>query len=66
MVERLKLLNDGVVGVGGNVSEDRVGEARLVARWIGRNMPEPGIEVVKYRTLYHISLLEVGLCVRNS
>jgi len=32
VVERLKLVNEGVVGVGGNVSEDRVGEARLEAR----------------------------------
>jgi hypothetical protein len=39
--------NEGVVGVGGNVSADGDGEARLAARWIGRNMPEPGIDVVK-------------------
>jgi len=46
-VERLKLANEGVVGVGGKVSEDRVGEARLKARWRGRKIPEPGIDVVK-------------------
>jgi hypothetical protein len=50
-VERLKLLKDGVVGVGGKVSEDELGEARFVARWIGRKMPAPGTEVVKYRML---------------
>lgn len=52
VVERLKLLKDGVVGVGGKVSDVRVGEARFVARCIGRNIPEPGTEVVKYRVLY--------------
>jgi len=39
--------NEGVVGVGGNVSADGVGEARLAARWMGRNIPDPGIDVVK-------------------
>ena len=38
---------EGVVGVDGNVSADGVGEARLAARWMGRNMPDPGIDVVK-------------------
>lgn len=51
VVEMLKLENDGVVGVGGKVSEVRVGEERFVARCIGRNMPDPGTEVVKYRVL---------------
>jgi hypothetical protein len=31
-VERLKLAKDGVVGLGGKVSEEFVGEARLEAR----------------------------------
>jgi hypothetical protein len=39
--------NDGVVGVGGNVSADGVGEARLAARWMGKNIPDPGMDVVK-------------------
>jgi hypothetical protein len=47
VVERLKLENEGVVGVGGNVSEVNVGEERFVARCIGRKMPAPGTEVVK-------------------
>ena len=36
-----------MVGVGGIEPEDAVGEARLVARLIGRNIPAPGIEVEK-------------------
>ena len=52
-MERLKLLKEGVVGVGGNVSEVNVGEARLTARCMGRNMPEPGTEVVKYLVLWY-------------
>lgn len=52
LVERLKVLKDGVVGVGGKVSEVKVGEDRFVARCTGRNIPEPGTEVVKYRVLW--------------
>jgi hypothetical protein len=59
VVERLKLLKEGVVGVGGKVSEVKVGDARLIARCIGRKMPEPGTEVVKYRVLRQRS---VGSC----
>lgn len=51
VVETLKLLNEGVVGVGGNVPSVLAGEARLVALCIGKKMPEPGTEVVKYRVL---------------
>jgi len=47
----LKLPSEGVVGVGGKDPDDNVGEARLEARLRGRKMPEPGSEVVKYRTL---------------
>lgn len=49
---RSKFANEGVVGVGGNVSAVSEGEERLAARCVGRNMPAPGLEVVKYRTLY--------------
>ena len=42
---------DGVVGVCRIESDDGVGDARLEARLVGRNIPAPGIEVVKYRTL---------------
>ena len=42
---------DGVVGVGGKVSADGVGDARRAARWIGKKMPDPDTEVVKYRIL---------------
>ena len=44
---RLKSPKEGVVGVGGKLSAERVGEARFDARWSGRKMPEPGTEVVK-------------------
>jgi len=44
---------EGVVGVGGKESNDMAGEARLEARCNGRNMPEPRMEVVKYRMLYN-------------
>jgi len=47
----LKLPSEGVVGVGGNDPEDRVGEARFEARLRGRKIPEPETEVVKYRIL---------------
>lgn len=43
----LNVTNDGVVGVGGNESEESVGEARLKALFEGRKMPEPGMDVVK-------------------
>lgn len=46
VVERLKLLYAGVVGVGGK--SDESAEARLDARWTGRKMPDPGMEVLKY------------------
>lgn len=48
VVERLKLFryDDGVVGVGGKSSE--VADDRFCARCTGRNMPEPGIEALKY------------------
>ena len=55
MDERLKLLYDGVVGVGGKDSEDRVREARLVALWMGKKMPAPDTLVVKYRVLQSAS-----------
>jgi len=54
VVERLNLLYDeGVVGVGGKSSE--VAEERFCARWTGRNMPDPGIEVLKYCLLLYVS-----------
>ena len=53
VVEWLKLEWEGVVGVGGNVSEVIGSDERLMARWSGRKMPEPGTEVVKYRALEH-------------
>lgn len=40
-------MKDGVVGVGGKVSAEGVGDARRAARCIGRNIPDPDIEVVK-------------------
>lgn len=54
VVERLKLLpyvEDGVVGVGGKSSE--VADERFWARCTGKNMPEPGIEVLKYCLLHY-------------
>lgn len=48
---RLKAANEGVVGVGGNRSVDKVGEVRLYALLDGRKIPDPGIVVVKYRAL---------------
>jgi len=39
------------VGVAGSLPEEEVGEARLMARAIGRKMPAPGTEVVKYLML---------------
>lgn len=43
-----KVLWEGVLGVGGKESEALVvGEYLFSARWTGRKMPEPGIEVVK-------------------
>lgn len=53
LVERLKLLNEGVVGEGGKLSEVIVGDDRFIALCIGKKMPEPGTEVVKYRVLLH-------------
>lgn len=35
----------------GSLPEEDVGEARLTARAIGRKMPAPGTEVVKYLLL---------------
>jgi hypothetical protein len=50
VVERLKLVlpyeEDGVVGVGGKSSE--VADERFCARCTGRNIPEPGTDVLKY------------------
>lgn len=43
----LTVLYDGVLGVSGNESRDTAGESRFSARWTGRKMPEPGIEVLK-------------------
>jgi hypothetical protein len=51
---RLNAASEGVVGVVGNESLETVGEARLYALLDGRNMPEPGIDVVKYRVLQSI------------
>lgn len=42
----LKFENAGVVGVGGNVSEEFV-DVRFWALCIGKKMPAPGTEVVK-------------------
>lgn len=43
-----KVLWEGVLGVGGKESEALVvADDRFSARWTGRKMPEPGIEVVK-------------------
>lgn len=48
VVDKLKLLlKDGVVGVGGRVSDVEEMDERFVARCMGRKMPEPGTEVVK-------------------
>ncbi len=44
---RLRPAREGVVGVGGKVSDERLGEARFEARWSGKKIPEPGTEVVK-------------------
>lgn len=41
--------SDGVFGVIGNELVD--GDPRLVALLMGRKIPEPAIEVVKYETL---------------
>jgi hypothetical protein len=48
-VEALKLLllEEGVVGVGGKLSEDIVKEARFLALCIGKKIPEPGTEALK-------------------
>lgn len=43
---RLKVANDGFVGVSGNDSDDITG-ARLKALLEGRKMPDPGIDVLK-------------------
>lgn len=48
---RLNVVKDGVVGVAGEELYDAAGDKRLYALLEGRNMPAPGIEVVKYRTL---------------
>jgi hypothetical protein len=60
VVEWLKLENGGVAGVEGNGSEVIVDEERFVARCIGRKMPDPGTEVVKYRMLQNN---QPGTCV---
>lgn len=39
------------MGVAGSLLDEEVGEARLTAREMGRKMPEPGMEVVKYLML---------------
>ena len=44
-------MNDGVVGVGGKLPVVDAGDACLVARYAGRNMPEPGTKVEKYFVL---------------
>lgn len=49
--EGLGSARDGVVGEGGKEAEESVGEARLQALFEGRNIPAPGIDVVKYRVL---------------
>lgn len=41
------VLYDGVPGVAGKESRDIAGESRFSARCIGRNMPAPGIVVLK-------------------
>jgi hypothetical protein len=38
---------EGVPGVAGKLSSESAGESRRSARWTGRKMPAPGIEVVK-------------------
>ena len=48
---RLKAASDGVVGVGGDELNDSVGDALLKALFDGRKIPEPGMDVVKYRVL---------------
>jgi hypothetical protein len=60
MVERLKLEYGGVVGVGGSESDVIVDEERFVARCMGRKMPDPGTEVVKYRMLQNN---QPGTCI---
>ena len=44
---KLKLWKEGVVGVGGRVASEKVGDARLEARCIGKKIPAPGTEVEK-------------------
>ena len=41
------VLYDGVFGVAGKESRDTAGELRRSARWIGRKIPAPGLEVWK-------------------
>lgn len=43
----MNLSNESVVGVAGIDPWDVVGEERLVARFMGRKIPAPGIEVEK-------------------
>jgi hypothetical protein len=49
--------NEGVVGVGGNPEDPS--DDRLDARCRGRNIPDPGTVVEKYRTLYTNKTLEI-------
>lgn len=58
VVERLKLLYAGVVGVRGKSEESA--EERFEARWMGRNIPEPGTEVLKYWVLVNSQPVGTG------
>lgn len=51
----LTVLYDGVLGVTGKESRDTAGESRFSARCTGKNMPEPGIDVLKYCVLDIVS-----------
>jgi hypothetical protein len=49
--ETLAPPTEGVVGVRGNELAEVGGEPRLVALAIGRKIPAPSMDVIKYETL---------------
>ena len=50
-VFRVPGAREGVGGVGGMESAEKVGDSRLYALLDGRKIPAPRIDVVKYRIL---------------
>lgn len=50
----LTLLIEGVEGVRGNELDEVGGDPLFIALAIGRKIPAPSIDVVKYETLYEI------------